>query len=63
MLRLLREQLPSLAGAMLIAELFYEWHSFTLQCLGFLATWAALNFILQMMMRGRTADSERGSAG
>ena len=39
----LAEQLPTLVPALLIAELFYKWHSFTLECLGFLATWAVLD--------------------
>ena len=32
-------QLPSLAGAFVVAELLYKFHSFTLECLAFLATW------------------------
>ena len=32
-------QLPSAAAALIIAELFYKFGSFTLECLGFLATW------------------------
>jgi hypothetical protein len=32
------EQLPALMGAMFIAEAFYKFHSFTLECLAFLGT-------------------------
>ena len=39
-------QLPAVGISMLIAELFYKWHSFTLECLGFLATWYAVDRIL-----------------
>jgi hypothetical protein len=37
--RLLRVQLPAFAGALLLAETFYKFQSFTLECLAFLATW------------------------
>lgn len=36
---LLIEQVPAFAAALLIAEAFYKFHSFTLECLAFLATW------------------------
>jgi hypothetical protein len=39
-----REGIP-LGGAWLIAELFYKFHSFTLECVAFLATWFALSAI------------------
>ena len=37
--QLLLGQLPALSLSFLIAELFYKFHSFTLECLAFLATW------------------------
>ena len=40
---LLMEQLPALAGAFVIAEMFYKFHSFALECLAFLATWFVLD--------------------
>ncbi len=44
---LLLKQLPALGGALIVAEVFYKFHSFTLECLAFLATWyvfdAAIN--------------------
>lgn len=47
--QLLVRQLPAFAAAFLIAELFYKFHSFSLECLAFLATWyvfdAALTFV------------------
>ena len=36
---LILQQLPALLVSILIAELFYKFHSFTLECLAFLATW------------------------
>ena len=39
----LRAEAPALAGAWVIAEMFYKFHSFTLECAGFLATWYVLS--------------------
>jgi hypothetical protein len=39
---LLRREAPPLAAALIIAELFYKFHSFSLECLAFLATWYLL---------------------
>lgn len=36
-------QLPSLAAAFLIAENFYKFRSFALECLAFMATWYAID--------------------
>ncbi len=44
---LLLEQAPALGGAFVVAELFYKFHSFTLECLAFLATWAVFDAALQ----------------
>lgn len=41
--RLMYEQLPAFAVAWLLAEMFYKWHSFSLEMLGFLATWFVLD--------------------
>jgi len=32
-------EIPALAAALAVAEFFYKFHSFTLECLAFLATW------------------------
>jgi hypothetical protein len=49
--RLTCEQLPTLAIAWIIAELFYKFHSFTLECAGFLATWLVLDVFVQEVIR------------
>ena len=41
--QLLARQAPALAGSLVIAELFYKFGSFTLECLGFLVTWFVLD--------------------
>ena len=45
--RILAEQLPVLALAWVLAEMFYKFHSFTLECLAFLVTWFALDAVVQ----------------
>ena len=41
----LTREAPAGVGALLIAEAFYKFHSFTLECIAFLATWYALSWI------------------
>ena len=38
------EQLLPMGLALLVAELFYKFHSFTLECVAFIATWLALEY-------------------
>jgi hypothetical protein len=50
--RLVGAEAPALASSFVIAETFYKFHSFTLECLAFLATWYALGS-LQRVISGR----------
>jgi hypothetical protein len=47
--QLLLEQVPALGLSFITAEIFYKFHSFTLECLAFLGTWyvidAAIKYI------------------
>ena len=49
-----------LLAALLIAETFYKFHSFTLECLAFLATWylldAAVTAVRRLVAGRRTED-------
>lgn len=45
------EQVPPLAIAWIIAELFYKFHSFTLECGAFLLTWLILDVLVQEVVR------------
>lgn len=36
-------ELPALIVSLLAAELFFKFHSFTLECLAFLTTWAVIS--------------------
>jgi hypothetical protein len=47
------QQLPTLISAGVIAELFYKFHSFTLEAGAFLATWWVLDFALQGVLHWR----------
>ncbi len=45
------QELPPAAIALVIAELFYKFHSFVLECLAFLATWYVLSLILNILSK------------
>ena len=45
--RLLLEQTPVFVTSLLIAENIYKFHSFALECFAFLATWYAIDFVIQ----------------
>lgn len=49
--RLASEQIPALVIAWIIAELFYKFHSFTLETAAFLATWFVLDAVIQRLIR------------
>jgi hypothetical protein len=49
--QLLSEQAPAIALALLVAELFYKFHSFTLECVAFLATWCVIDALIQLVHR------------
>lgn len=57
--QLLAEQLPVFAVSFVIAELFYKFHSFTLECAAFLATWFVLDAAVQLVRKGLAADASR----
>jgi hypothetical protein len=52
----------TLAAALGIAEVFYKFHSFSLECLAFLATWAALSGAAELggRLAGRLLRSDAG---
>lgn len=49
--RLAYEQMPTLTFAWIIAELFFKFHSFTLECAAFLGTWFMLDALVQRVVR------------
>lgn len=63
-LRLAAQEAPPLGCALLIAEMFYRFHSFTLECFAFLATWYvfgwALSWVRERSRQLRTGGYRRG---
>ena len=49
--QLLARQAPALVISLVVAELFYKFGSFTLECLGFLATWLVLDATFALVAR------------
>ena len=49
--RLILEQGLAFGFSLLVAELFYKFHSFTLECLAFLATWYVVDFVIQRIQK------------
>ncbi|CAN5845178.1 hypothetical protein BH24DEI2_BH24DEI2_12760 [soil metagenome] len=47
--QVLSRALPSFVISFILAELFYKFHSFALECLAFLATWYVLESVFQMV--------------
>jgi hypothetical protein len=45
-------EVPSLMGALVVAELFYRFHSFTLECVAFLATWWVFGAVSRLLFGG-----------
>ncbi len=60
---LLKHQVPALGGSWLIAEFFYKFGSFSLECLAFLATWFVLDALLHWAMPRHHADRETSDLG
>ena len=60
---LLAQQAPALGSSILIAELFYKFHSFLLETGAFLATWfvidSAFSFAVFLARRRRSASPFR----
>ena len=45
------EQVPAVILSIFIAELFYKFHSFTLECLAFLATWYLIDLVISLLSK------------
>jgi hypothetical protein len=56
--QLLLTEAPGLLLSLAVAERFYKFHSFTLECAAFLATWWACGFTARVLSRrGRRSGS------
>ena len=56
--QLLARQAPALAISLVVAELFYKFGSFTLECIGFLATWFVLDALFAQIGRVLSKPAE-----
>ena len=56
--QLLARQAPALALSLIVAELFYKFGSFTLECLGFLVTWFVLDAVFAQIGRALSKPAE-----
>ena len=54
---LFKRQLPVFLVAFLTAELFYKFHSFTLECIAFLVTWYVLDAVVQLVLPRKAPSS------
>jgi hypothetical protein len=48
---LVGRELPAAGVSLVLAELFYKFHSFTLECGAFLLTWYGVSWLLDAIMR------------
>lgn len=47
----LYHQLPAIGTSLIISEFVYHFQSFTLECLAFLATWYAVDWITRIKLK------------
>jgi hypothetical protein len=47
------QEAPAFLVAFVVAELFYKFHSFSLECAAFLATWYALSWVQSLIFGSR----------
>jgi hypothetical protein len=52
--------LPAAVIALVIAEAFYKFHSFTLECVAFLATWYVVDLVMRPLVSA-VAQRARGA--
>jgi hypothetical protein len=55
LLHALRDEAAPAASSLVVAELFYHFHSFTLECGAFLLTWCAASFAWSRLTRAVAA--------
>lgn len=58
---LFQRQLPVFLASFVIAELFYKFHSFTLETAAFLATWFVLDWLAGQVTRILARNVQDGS--
>ena len=59
--QLLSRQAPALVLSLVVAEMFYKFGSFTLECLGFLVTWFVLDALFALVARAFARPAADGA--
>ena len=57
--RVVAKEAPALGISLLIAELFFKFHSFTVECVAFLATWYALSRLFSLVASANSTHAHR----
>lgn len=52
----LKQELVPFVASLFVAELFFKWGSFSLELVGFLATWWILGMAFSLALRAMTED-------
>lgn len=55
----LSQEAPFAVAALFVAEVFYKFHSFVLECAAFLATWYALSCVAHLALQLLRRDEVR----
>lgn len=59
--QLLLQQFPAISISIVLAEMFYKFHSFSLECMAFLLTWGIVDaFISGLLNRSSPRSVGRG---
>jgi hypothetical protein len=56
--QIITKRLPGLVISLIIAEIFYKFHSFTLECVAFLGTWFLVDLTIEVIA-SKLADQNR----
>jgi len=56
--QIITKRLPGLVISLIIAEIFYKFHSFTLECVAFLGTWFLVDLTIEVIAN-KLADQNR----
>ncbi|MDQ6904898.1 MAG: hypothetical protein M3139_18045 [Bacteroidota bacterium] len=61
--KILSIEFPALGVSLLMAETFYKFGSFTLECCAFLLTWYGTSFIMNMIFMKLRKDKKHDNPG
>jgi len=57
--QIITKRLPGLVISLIIAEIFYKFHSFTLECVAFLGTWFLIDLIIEVLANKFSGQGHR----